>query len=77
LALVLVGAAVAFLAFGGRHTSDVRAITLTQLVLQVKEGRIAALEESNAGGRATDRSGEVFSFSTQRGESLLKVLSNL
>jgi hypothetical protein len=32
---------------------------------------------ARAGGLATDRSGEVFSFRTQRDESLLKVLANL
>ena len=46
-------------------------------MLLVKDDRIVALEASDEGGRATDRSGEVFSFSTQRDESILKVLSRL
>lgn len=76
-ALLLVSAGIAFLVFGGLHTSDARAISLTQLVVLIKDDRIVALEASDAGGRATERSGEVVSFSTQRDESILKVLSNL
>jgi cell division protease FtsH len=77
LAVLLVSAGIAFLVFGGKHTSDANAISLTQLVLLIKDDRIAALEVSDAGGRATDRSGEIFSFSTQRDQSTLKVLSSL
>jgi cell division protease FtsH len=77
LALLLVSAGAAFLLFGSRHTSDAPAISLTRLVLLIRDDRIVALEASDAGGRATDRSGEVFSFSTQRDEPILKVLSNL
>jgi len=76
LPVLLVSAAIALLVFGGKHTSDPHAISLTQLVLLVKSGRIVALETSDAGGRATDRSGEVFSFNTPRDQSTLKVLSN-
>jgi ATP-dependent Zn protease len=75
--LLLVSAGIAFLVFGGKHTSDANAISLTQLVQLIKEDRIVALEASDAGGWATDRSGEVFSLSTQRDESILKVLLNL
>ena len=77
LAVLLVSAGIAYLAFGGKHTRDANAISLTQLVLLIKDDRIVALEVSDAGGRATDRSGEVFSFSTQRDASILKVLTNL
>ncbi len=77
LALLLVTAGIAFLVLGGKHTSDEHAISLTQLTSLIKVNRIVALEVSDAGGRATDRSGEVFSFSIQRDESMLKVLSNL
>ena len=78
--MLLVSGGIAFLAllaFGGKHTSDAKTISLTQLVLLIKGDRIVALEVSDAGGQATDRSGEVFSFSTRRDESMLRVLSNL
>jgi cell division protease FtsH len=77
LAVLLVSAGIAFVAFGWKHTSDANAISLTQLAVLVKDDRIVALEVSDAGGRATDTSGDVFNFTTQRDESILKVLSDL
>jgi cell division protease FtsH len=77
LAVLLVGGGLAFFILGGKPSSDPHAISLTQLVLRIKNDRIVAIDASAAGGLATDRSGEVFSFRTQRDESLLKVLANL
>lgn len=77
LAVLLVSAGVAFVLFGGKPTTDAHMVSLSQLALLIKSDRMASLEVSDAGGRATNRSGEVFSFSAQRDKSILKVLSNL
>ncbi|MBV8713695.1 MAG: ATP-dependent zinc metalloprotease FtsH [Chloroflexi bacterium] len=70
-------AGVAFLVVDAKRTGEPQTIPLTELVLLIKDDRIVAIDASDSGGRATDRSGQVFSFSTQRNEPLLKALSNL
>src|SRR5688572_1085831 len=53
-----------------------RSVTLTELTQLVRSGDIAAVRETELGGQATTRSGEVLSFYT--GETaLLKVLPKL
>ena len=44
---------------------------------RVKNDDITSIRASDAGGVATARSGEIVSFTIQRGESILKVLANL
>ena len=52
-------------------------MSLTALTQQIRRSEISEIQEGDGEGRATTRSGQVVSFSTQRGQSILKVLANL
>lgn len=75
--LLLVAAAITVAIVSMRPSSDSRAISLTSLVLRIKSDDITAIRASETGGTATSRSGETATFTTERGEPLLKVLTNL
>jgi cell division protease FtsH len=60
-----------------KRTSDPPSISLTSLVNSIKQHDITDLRASDAGGVATDRSGATFSFTTEQGKSILKMLANL
>jgi cell division protease FtsH len=77
LVLVLVGACAGFFLFGSSRTSAPRSISLSDLSRGIKNNEITELRVDNGEGLATARSGETVSFTTQRGESILKVLTNL
>jgi cell division protease FtsH len=77
LTLCLVGATVAFFVFRSAQPGNQRSISLSSLAQHIRNHDIAAIRVTDAGGVATDRSGEMVSFTTQRGESVLKVLADL
>jgi cell division protease FtsH len=77
LTLLLMAGGVAFVMVGSRQSSDPRSISLSNLALRIRKNDITDIRASDAGGVATDRSGETVSFTIGRGQSILKVLANL
>ncbi len=74
-ALVLIGVCIEY--FGVDHTRAPDTISLTALAQRVRNHEITAIRVSDDQGTATDQSGQTVTFTTQRGESVLKVLANL
>src|SRR5438105_2673072 len=52
-------------------------VSLTTLVQNIKKNEVAEIRVSDTGGVATSRSGQLSTFTTQSGEHILKVLTNL
>jgi cell division protease FtsH len=77
LALLLLGGCIRYLVFGSDRSDASRPISLTALTQQVRANNITEIREGDGEGTATTRSGQVVSFTTQRAESVLKVLANL
>jgi cell division protease FtsH len=77
VALALVPASIVLLLFRSAQPSDQRSISLTGLVQQIKNNEISEIRVSDGGGAAIARSGQLVSFTTQRGESILKQLVDL
>ena len=77
LALLLLGGCVGYFVFGSDRSGASRPISLTGLTQEIRNHNITQIHEADGEGRATTRSGQVISFTTQRGESILKVLANL
>jgi cell division protease FtsH len=75
--LFLLGGTLVFFMSRSDRSTEERSISLGSLVQRVKNDDITSIRASDAGGVATARSGEIVSFTTQRGESILKVLANL
>src|SRR5438309_4316937 len=76
-AVLLVGACAGYFLFGSDRASAPRPISLSALSQRIKNDDITQLRVSDSDGLATARSGETVSFTTQRGESILKVLTDL
>jgi cell division protease FtsH len=77
LGLLLIGGCIEYFAVGSNGPSAPHAISLTALSQRIKTNDITSIRVSAGDGVATARSGEIVSFTTQRGESILKVLANL
>src|SRR4051794_34398973 len=76
LGMLLIGVCAAYFLLGADRASSPRAISLSEVSQRIKNHEIAELRSGDGDGRATARSGEVVSFTTQRGESILKVLTD-
>jgi cell division protease FtsH len=77
VALALVAASLVLLMFRSGQPSDQSFISLTSLVQRIKNNEISEIRVSDGGGVATARSGQLVSFTAQRGESMLKQLVDL
>jgi len=77
LALAFIAGMVGYFMIGSSRATAPRPISLTDLAQRIKNDDITQLQVGEGDGLATDRSGETFTFTTQRDESVLKVLSNL
>jgi cell division protease FtsH len=77
LAVLLIGGGAGYFLFGSERASAPRPISLSALSQRIKTNDITDLRVGDSDGLATTRSGETVSFRTQRGESILKVLTNL
>jgi cell division protease FtsH len=77
LALLLIGGCAGYYLLGSARASAPRSISLSALSQRIKTNDIAELRVGDGEGLATTRSGEVVSFTTQPGESILKVLTDL
>src|SRR5581483_5288554 len=77
LVMLFVGACAGYFLTGSDRASAPRPISLSALSLEIKNNNITDLRVGDGDGLATMRSGEVVSFTTQRGESILKVLTDL
>ena len=77
VALLLIAGCAGYLFFGVNRASAPRPIALSTLLQRIKSNDIAELRVGDGDGLATSRSGETVSFTTQRGESILKVLTDL
>src|SRR5690348_13192966 len=77
--LFIAAGCIAVLVLRSQRQSDERSISLTNLVLQIKDGNIAGIRVADAGGGgvATTRSGETLPFTTGGDQPILKVLANL
>ena len=77
--LLLLGGCITYLVFHSVGSDTARPISLTALVQQIRTHNITRIEEGDGGGdsHATTTSGQVVSFTTQRDQSILKVLANL
>jgi cell division protease FtsH len=77
LAMLLIGGCAGYFLFGSDRAGSPRPIALSALSQRIKNNEITELRVGDGDGLATTRSGEVVSFTTQRGESILKVLKEL
>src|SRR5438034_5449271 len=77
LAMLLIGGCAGYFLFGSDRVNSPRQISLSALSQGIKNNDIAELRDGDGHGLATTRSGEVVSFTTQRAESVLKVLTHL
>lgn len=77
LMLFLIGGSIGYFVFGSNRSSAPRTISLTALTQRIKSNDIREIRAGDGDGVATARSGEMVSFTIQRGESILKVLANL
>jgi hypothetical protein len=77
LAVLLLGGCAAYFLPGPGRSSSPRSISLSALARHIKNRDIVELRVGDGNGQATTTSGEVVSFTTQRGESILKVLTDL
>src|SRR5579864_5789517 len=77
LGMLLIAACAGYFLFGSDRTSSPRPISLSALSQRIKDNDITELRVGDGNGLATSRSGEVVTFTTQRSESILKVLTDL
>jgi cell division protease FtsH len=77
LMVLLIGGCIELFVLRSDRASAPRPVSLTVLMQQIRSNDITDIQESEGEGRATTRSGQVVSFSTQRTESIIKVLANL
>jgi cell division protease FtsH len=75
--VVLLGGCVEYAVVQSNRSSGPREISLTALAQGIKRDDIAQVRIGDGDGLATTRSGETVRFTTQPGESVLKVLANL
>ena len=75
--VVLLGGCIAYVVVQSHRSTAPREISLTALAQGIKRDDISQIQIGEADGLATTRSGETVHFTTQPGESVLKVLANL
>ena len=77
VALLVIGGGAGYYLLGSDRARSPRPISLSALSQRIKDNAITELRVGDGDGLATSRSGEVVSYTTQRGESVLKVLTDL